>query len=389
MRRRKRVTIALIIAFFFNIVANIVHPVTPAYLQSLQLHDYMFGIAFAAMSLFTFLTSPFWGKLSDQIGRVKVLAWGFILYGIGQYFFSVATTEWGIALARCISGIGCGANGTALMAYVADLSEPGEKAKNMVIVGAMQTVVSSAGYLIGGVLGDRIGIHPVFLIQVVSLIALGIVTFFCPEGSQTTGLNWSQAVSAASPKKTWHDCLDYLAGPLRAFLISCFITNFAYICFDQAYNYYLRDSLGFSTSYNGYIKAAIGILGLLSNTLIGMRITKKEDLTRPYFFIVLLCAIFSGAVIFPRTIPVFLLLSFIYYFVLTIEVPVQQAIIARQEGNNGLLFGVYQSFRSIGWIFGALAAGFLYDALATGPFIAASVAAFLALLFIRPIPKTN
>ena len=32
----------------FNLAANFAHPVTPTVIQELQLHDYMFGVAFSS-----------------------------------------------------------------------------------------------------------------------------------------------------------------------------------------------------------------------------------------------------------------------------------------------------------------------------------------------------
>ena len=58
-----------IISAFQSLAANFAHPATPTLIQNLGLNDYMFGVAFAGMSLTNFLFSPFWGKISDQIGR--------------------------------------------------------------------------------------------------------------------------------------------------------------------------------------------------------------------------------------------------------------------------------------------------------------------------------
>ena len=46
----------------FNLAANFAHPVTPTVIQNLKLHDYMFGVALAAMQFTNFLVSPSGGK---------------------------------------------------------------------------------------------------------------------------------------------------------------------------------------------------------------------------------------------------------------------------------------------------------------------------------------
>ena len=60
------------VMFVFNMAANFVHPVTPAIIVDLNLNDYMFGLALAAMMLFCGIfdldpvTAPFSGSLSAE-----------------------------------------------------------------------------------------------------------------------------------------------------------------------------------------------------------------------------------------------------------------------------------------------------------------------------------
>ena len=48
-----------IIAAFQSIAANFAHPATPTIIKDLGLNDYMFGVAFAGMSITNFLFAPF------------------------------------------------------------------------------------------------------------------------------------------------------------------------------------------------------------------------------------------------------------------------------------------------------------------------------------------
>ena len=58
----------------YFIIANFAHPITPTFIQDLGLNDYMFGVAFASMAVTNFLFSPFWGKLSKNIGSTNIMA---------------------------------------------------------------------------------------------------------------------------------------------------------------------------------------------------------------------------------------------------------------------------------------------------------------------------
>ena len=68
----------------YSLVANLVHPVTPTFIQMLGLHDYMFGLAFGMMSLANFLFSPFWGKMSERFGPGKVISFSVFGYACMQ-----------------------------------------------------------------------------------------------------------------------------------------------------------------------------------------------------------------------------------------------------------------------------------------------------------------
>ena len=84
MDSKKLLKYFFIISAFQSIAANFAHPATPTLIQNLGLNDYMFGVAFAGMSLTNFLFSPFWGQISDQIGRRKVLGLSGLGYAVGK-----------------------------------------------------------------------------------------------------------------------------------------------------------------------------------------------------------------------------------------------------------------------------------------------------------------
>ena len=63
MKYRTRFRCFFLTLVLFNLAANFAHPVTPTLIKNLNLHDYMFGAALAAMLFTNFLLSPFWGKI--------------------------------------------------------------------------------------------------------------------------------------------------------------------------------------------------------------------------------------------------------------------------------------------------------------------------------------
>ena len=80
----------------------------PAFLVSLQLPGYMFGLVYAIASFMIFILSPFWGKLSERIGRTRVIAAGCLGAACGQALFCTATGAPQIIFARGVTGFFAG-----------------------------------------------------------------------------------------------------------------------------------------------------------------------------------------------------------------------------------------------------------------------------------------
>ena len=106
------------------------------------------GILAVLYSLVQFLAAPYWGRLSDNIGRRPVLlitttglAASYILW-----FFSASFTSF--CIARLLGGLSAGNIGVA-SAAMADMSPPEKRTKAMGMVGAAFGV----GFLIGPMIG--------------------------------------------------------------------------------------------------------------------------------------------------------------------------------------------------------------------------------------------
>lgn len=84
MKYKTRFFLFFFVMVLFNLAANFAHPVTPTVIQDLNLHDYMFGLALAAMMLTNFLLSPFWGKINEYISSRMSLLICCMGYGVAR-----------------------------------------------------------------------------------------------------------------------------------------------------------------------------------------------------------------------------------------------------------------------------------------------------------------
>lgn len=69
------------------------------------------------------------------------------------------------------------------------------------------------------------------------------------------------------------------------------LINFGNTAFDQAFNYYLKDVLGLTSSYNGIIKAAVGLVSFVANTTLCIWIITKTKIRRSMTVIIAVCTV--------------------------------------------------------------------------------------------------
>jgi DHA1 family multidrug resistance protein-like MFS transporter len=355
------------------IFANLAHPATPALIKNLNLPDYTFGAAFASMAFTNFLFSPFWGKLSDHKGRVKLYMLACIGYAFGQFLFMQATTEIGIFVAM------------------------EDRAKNLTIHSTIFTIAGSLGYLIGGFLGN-VSIPLLFTVQIVGLIFSGVVTFAkMKEIHPGDGTHWQmkQLLDASNPFSAFKSASKSISVWVWVFFGVVFFSVYGSTAFDQAFNYYIRDQFGFPPSYNGILKAGVGILALLVNSTICMYLIRKTTMKRPLVWVMGFTALTGFAVIWSDQAFSFIAISVMFFALNSIYSVLIQALAGKESRSDstGAFMGMFSSIRALGMIFGSLLAGLIYAFGAKLAFVMAGVMFLIALILmsvlIRYRPKSE
>ena len=372
MKYKTRFFLFFLAMTIFHLAANFAHPVTPTIIKDLQLNDYMFGVALAMMQLANFLLSPFWGKINGYISSKVSLLIGCCGYGVAQIWFAFATTEFSIICARLLAGAFVGAIFVSFLTYVVNIADSKDQARYLTYSATISSVAGAFGYLIGGFLGE-FSIKGTFLIQSATLIICGILFYIVctSDKHDIEKLSAKQLAKDANPLGAFLDCRQFMTiAFVTLFSINIFI-NFGNTGFDQAFNYYLKDQLNLTSSYNGIIKATVGFVSFISNMTVCIWIINRNKMKRSLVMLVTACTLSSIGTVFAPNIGLFIGFSILVYAGYSVSLPVLQNMVARQANpkQKNLVMGFYNATKSLGSIVGSLTAGFIYSTNVKLPFI--------------------
>ena len=356
----------------FHAAASFAHPVTPTIIQNLGLKDYMFGLMLATMMLANFLMSPFWGKINLYISSRQSLLICCVGYGVAQVWFCYATTEPVILVARLLAGVFVGGIFVSLLTYVVNMAKPEDQGRFLAYSATIHSVAGAFGYLIGGVIGE-FSVTAAFLAQAGTLCAAGVLfRLVClPDAQRQNALPGKELLKAANPLKAFADSKYFMNTAFVLLFAVNVLINFGNTGFDQVFNYYLKDQLGLTSSYNGIIKAAVGMVAFVSNMTLCLWIIRKTDNKRSMVVLVAACTLAALGTVLSQKIGVFIFYSVLVYAGYSVSLPVLQNMVAKQADprQKNLVMGFYNATKSLGSICGSLCAGFVYAIHVKLPFI--------------------
>jgi DHA1 family tetracycline resistance protein-like MFS transporter len=148
-RRSAWALYTLLSVTFINILGfGIVVPLLPFYGQSFHAQPWQIGLIFSAYSMGSFFGEPFWGRLSDRIGRKPILVSTTLANCLCYGALAFAPSIWFAFVIRFLGGMAAG-NGSVIQGYIADVTAPEDRAGRMASLGAAYNI----GFILGPVAG--------------------------------------------------------------------------------------------------------------------------------------------------------------------------------------------------------------------------------------------
>ena len=146
-----KLTVLMITAFVDMLGLAMVIPLLPFYATKLGASATIVGVLIAAFSIAQLASAPLWGRFSDRYGRWPALLAGLLISAVAYVIFAYAITLWLLLLCRIVQGLGGGTIGV-VQAYVADASDPKDRAKSL----GWLSAATSLGAVVGPAIGSAL-----------------------------------------------------------------------------------------------------------------------------------------------------------------------------------------------------------------------------------------
>src|SRR5881396_1168202 len=171
----------IFLTIFVNLVGfGIIVPLLPFYAETFGASPLIVGLLFGVFSLCQLVAAPALGDLSDRYGRRPVLI--FSLAGTVVSFAMLAAAH-SVAMlfaARIVDGLS-GGNISTARAYVADVTEPKDRARAYGIIGAAFGLGFILGPAISGILARVSYTAPIWAAAAITLVATAMAWLWLPE----------------------------------------------------------------------------------------------------------------------------------------------------------------------------------------------------------------
>ena len=236
------------------------------------------GLMMMSYSAAQFLFSPFWGSLSDRLGRKPILLIGLVGNTIFFTLFGVSTSLIMALVARFLAGA-FNANIAVAKAYIGDISDKTNLAKRMGLIGAAFGVGFTIGPFIGGefsspaekwnwFVGTVFETHPYLLPCLIASLLSTVSFFFAIKNLPESHKPSSEIKINLNPIKHVSNMIKDIGKVIkmpqlgRLVMISVMFT-YGFTIMHAVFVLFTEYDLGFNEAQNGRIFAIIGINGLI------------------------------------------------------------------------------------------------------------------------------
>lgn len=362
------------------------------------------GFLGSIYAILQFFSAPFWGSLSDRIGRRKVLL--LTLSGTAlSYLLWIFSGSFELLLAsRLLGGLMAG-NLSVATAAVADLTPKTERSRGMALVG----VAFGLGFLFGPVLGGLgslwnpttegswlasiPGINP-FSGAAIIAFSLSLFNFVWAWSKlpETHSEQQDTAPRSESPLSRLFSIFHVPTGPQRLIHLAYFVFMLSFSGMEFSLTFFAAERFDYSPSQMVWIFLWVGFLLLIAQGFLVRRFVKKVGEKRMTWIGITLTLIGFWGLSASSSETGFYLSLFLISIGFGVVSPCITALVSlyAHEQEQGSRIGTFRSAGSLARALGPFAVAFLYFRMgASISYLLASFLIVIALLLALRLPSPS
>ncbi len=366
---------------------GIVLPLLPFYAESMGATPLKVTILVASFSAMQLAAAPFWGRVSDRVGRRPLLIGSLFASSFSYLLFGLAESYWVLLLSRAAAGA-AGGTITIAQAYVADTTAHEERARSMGHLGAASGLGVMLGPAVGGFASDWWGLGAPGFVAAGFCALNGIAAIFLvPESHKRE--HRTRAGQAASLRSWVRSLTSY---PLSVLLSVYFLTISSFAAMTSVLALYLERSFGVNEQDMGLLFTLSGATTVVVRGMLLGPLVKRlgESLTARIGICALMAALVSLTLLpGPRWA---MGVAVLYALGAGTLFPALATLVSRatDRSSQGSILGGSQVVGGLGRVVGPLWAGMLFQSVGiTTPFMTGGVLVFAALLVALRIPASG
>jgi len=357
---------------------GIIIPLLPFYAEYYQASPAQVGFLMAIYSATQFLAAPFWGRLSDRIGRKPVLLATMAGAALAYVWLGFAETLVSLFAARAVGGFMAGNISTAF-AYIADVTTKENRAKGMGLMGAAFSIGFILGPAIGGILAGSDPANADF--RTPSYVAAGLSAAACLLGiiilKESLSTEARARIQAQTRVARMQALVDALKTPgIGILLVLAFLATLVFAGLESTFAMWSRRQFGWGPEQNGYLFAFIGFLAALVQGGLMGRLAKRFSVEKLIFAGAIALSLGLACVPIVSTVPQLVVAMTIAALGFSIMSPaLNTAISVRGDSDvQGGLMGVTRSATTLSRMVGPAMAGVAFGFIGMdAPYVAGAI----------------
>jgi MFS transporter, DHA1 family, tetracycline resistance protein len=360
---------------------GVVMPILPFYAEAFGASATTLGLLLAVYALMQFCCAPLWGRLSDRIGRRKVLVLTTCGGALSLTILGLANSMVLIFLGRILSGI-FAANISVAQAYVADVTPQEERTAKMGMIGAAFGIGFVIGPALGGILSPYGYALPILVAAALSFVNAIHIFLRVPEPAR----HEAQATANVVHVKILHQ------RTLRFFVLLNFLFVAGVSQLEAILAFFLMDRFGYGAHQVAYLLVYMALIMAAIQGGVLRRIKGVYDARLLWAGSLVLGLAFMAVTQTVHLIPLLVWLG-LASIGRGFAQPALLGIFSRAvpQAQHGAAMGTFQSAASLARVFAPALAGLLYDRAPHLPFLLGGgvIVGIGIFLVLRLGPATN